>query len=115
MEVTLVGTGMGDWDTLTLAGWKAMEQAELLVGARRLVEGLPPAIKGRREAAVLPDQIAQLLRRSGARRACVLLSGDTGFYSGARGLLPLLDFCQVKLVPAIASPQYLAARLGVPW
>ena len=115
MEVTLVGTGMGDWDTLTLAGWKAMEQAELLVGARRLVEGLPPAIKGRREGAVLPDQIAQLLRQGGARRACVLLSGDTGFYSGARGLLPLLDFCQVKVVPGIASPQYLAARLGVPW
>ena len=41
-----------------------------------------------------------------ARRACVLLSGDTGFYAARRGLLPLLEVsARCKVVPGHpASP-----------
>lgn len=51
----------------------------------------------------------------GKTQACVVLSGDVGFYSGARKLLPLLDFGPVEVLPGLSSPQYLACRLGMPW
>ena len=50
-------------------------------------------------------------------RAGVVLSGDTGFYSGAAGLLPLLQAAEipVRVLPGVSSVQLLAARLGRPW
>ena len=43
------------------------------------------------------------------------MSGDTGFYSGTKKLLPLLDDCDVTVLPGITTVQYLAAKLGRPW
>ena len=40
------------------------------------------------------------------------LSGDTGFFSGARKLLPLLADCDVEILPGLSSLQVLCARLG---
>ena len=56
MEVTLIGMGLGDPTTLTAQAVRALEGADGLIGARRLVEGLNlgrevpryPATKGRR-------------------------------------------------------------------
>ena len=42
MKITLVGMGMGNPDTLTRAAWSALEQAQRMIGARRLLEALPP-------------------------------------------------------------------------
>ena len=48
---------------------------------------------------------------------CVLYSGDTGFHSGARTLLPLLRErgVSVRVLPGVSSLQYFAAQLGRPW
>ena len=40
MEVTLIGMGLGDPTTLTAQAVRALEGADGLIGARRLVEGL---------------------------------------------------------------------------
>lgn len=116
MRVYLVGSGCGTADTLTGQGLAAIREAELIVGAPRLLRGLPPH-SARCEAAAGAEDIVRLLTDSGCRRACVVYSGDTGFYSGAKGLLPLLEErgIEAEVIPGVSSVQYLAAKLGRPW
>lgn len=53
----------------------------------------------------------------GARELCAVFSGDTGFYSGARFLLPPLRERGIewRVVPGVSSAQLLSARLGRAW
>lgn len=116
MQVTLIGIGVGA-DTLTREAWEALEQAEPVLGARRLLESLP-AVEGQtRLAAARADEIMTLLREVDAPRPCVVFSGDTGFHSGATGLLALLraEGVPFRVLPGVSSVQLLAARLGEPW
>ena len=47
--------------------------------------------------AILPGDIADFIASHGNfRRFAVVMSGDTGFYSGTKKLLPLLDKCNVN-------------------
>ncbi len=115
MEVILLGLGCGGRDTMTEAARDALRQADVVIGAKRLLAGLDTAAPCRE--AVAPARIFDLLRSARCGRAVVVYSGDTGFYSGARGLLPLLDQAgyEVRVLPGISSLQYLAAKLGRPW
>lgn len=91
MEVTLIGMGLGDPTTLTAQAVRALEGADGLIGARRLVEGLNLGREVPRYPATKGTEILEILCRSGLERPCVLYSGDTGFYSGARSLTALLE------------------------
>lgn len=104
MKVTLMGTGCGPVPEI---------RADYAVGAARLLEGYP----GRKDAATRAEDILELLLASGCEDCAVLYSGDTGFYSGARTLLPLLRERNIKaeVRPGLSSVQVLAARLGRPW
>ena len=115
MRVTLVGMGCTGSDLLPEAE-EAIARAELIVGAGRLVYALPSTTV-ETVVAVRAQEVATVLRHSRARRSVVVLSGDVGFFSGATGLLPLLekDGHIVHLVPGISSVQLFAARLGRPW
>ena len=81
MEVTLIGMGLGDPTTLTAQAVRALEGADGLIGARRLVEGLNLGREVPRYPATKGTEILEILCRSGLERPCVLYSGDTGFYS----------------------------------
>lgn len=115
MLVTIVGVGMGCRAMMTQECVQAIEQAEVLIGAQRLIEGIPLNPTAPRYAATKPEAICELLREHPCQRACVLMSGDIGFYSGARGLLEKLEGCQVKTVCGLSSAQVLAGRLHLPW
>lgn len=114
-QVTLVGLG-ASMATLTAEGEKALRAAARIVGAKRLLEALPPDYTAQRVAAArYEDVLAAVLASPGPCAA--LYSGDTGFYSGAAGLLERLaqNGIPAKVVPGISSVQLLAARLGQPW
>ena len=49
------------------------------------------------------------------REIAVVMSGDTGFYSGAKKLLPLLAEFAPRVYPGVSSLQYLCARLKTAW
>lgn len=117
MQVTLAGLGCGTAATITAEVREAMANADLLAGAARLLESLPEGLTPRRTCAVKPREIVEALLASGSEHACVLYSGDSGFYSGARGLLPLLAErgIEARVLPGVSSVQYLAAKLGRPW
>lgn len=116
MHISVIGIGMGNPDTLTLRAWKALRAAQLIVGARRILDSLPAECAGERIAAVAPDEIRSVLdRHNGCGEAAVALSGDTGFYSGAAKLLPLLEPYPSDVICGITTVQYLAALLRRPW
>ena len=87
MKVSLVGCGCGA-ETLTAEADEAIARAELVIGSERMIrehgKGKPCV------SATRPEEIVSALRQSECESAAVLLGGDTGFYSGAKSLLPLL-------------------------
>lgn len=115
-KVTIVGAGPGAPGLATVAGATALAEADIVIGASRLLEGLPEDRARIAHAAVRADDIERLLKDDGSwRRACLLMSGDTGLFSGTKRLLERLGCFEVQVVPGISSAQLLAARLGRPW
>ena len=112
--VTLIGMGASA-DTLTAEAREALGRAKLVAGAQRLLDALPAGVTAERVPAVQPADV--LAAVAGAQNAAVLYSGDTGFYSGAAGLLARLKEAGIpaRVLPGLSSVQMLAAALGRPW
>jgi precorrin-6Y C5,15-methyltransferase (decarboxylating) len=111
-KVAVVGVGPGPRAGMTGDASEAISKAECLIGARRMVGSARPDQTV--FLAVSPDAIADYIREhSEFSRFAVLLSGDVGFFSGAKKLLPKLDFCEVSVIPGVSSLAYLCAKAGV--
>ena len=112
MKLDLIGCGCGP-ESLSLEARAALDGAELVLGAPRLLELAPEGAVCR--AAKTTKEILAALLETKAEKVCVLFSGDCGFYSGARLLLPELEGWDVRLLPGLSSLQVFAARLKQPW
>ena len=115
--VTLIGMGSGKWEALSAQSQQAVRSAGLVFGAKRLLAGLPADCTARQFARYQPADILEILEQNPGQDAAVLYSGDTGFYSGAAKLLPLLRAMgySVRVLPGLSSVQLLAAAVGRPW
>ena len=117
MNVTLIGMGSGQPENLTLQGLAALRQADLILGARRLLAVLPAGCTENRAAAYRPDEVAELLQTSGAENAVLVYSGDIRLllrrvlHDGKAGGLGV----RARVLPGLSSIQLLAAALGRPW
>ncbi|HIR56948.1 MAG TPA: precorrin-6y C5,15-methyltransferase (decarboxylating) subunit CbiE [Candidatus Gallacutalibacter pullicola] len=114
--VILAGIGCGTPDTMTAEVRDSISGAEIWIGARRILSGLPDG-QAEKFAATKPGEILTALLENRGRRCCVLYSGDSGFYSGARSLAPLLEEQGIayRILPGISSVQAMAARMAEPW
>jgi precorrin-6Y C5,15-methyltransferase (decarboxylating) len=112
-QAAIVGLGMNA-ATLTGEGRQAVEEAEVLLGAARLLEVFAPLGKPA-VAEHRPQAVARLLESRREERFCVLVSGDTGFYSAAEGLYAALQGYSPRMIPGVSSLSYFFARLGRPW
>ena len=143
-RISLVGIGMGTEDGVTVQAQQIIRSCDCLIGAQRMLDcaqricmqAAENAGTGKvRETQKTPGQKAALVEYRAAeivsyieghpefRHITVLLSGDTGFYSGAKRLAAQLAErfqdnvhgdprkCRIELVPGISSVVYLAARL----
>ena len=111
-EVFVVGIGPGDARAQTGEVREAIESADCLIGAQRMLAG---ATKPERLVleAIAPETIAALIaQHPECASFAVVMSGDTGFFSGTKKLLPLLTGCRVHVLPGLSSMSYLCARLG---
>lgn len=118
-KVSLVGIGMGTEDTLTQEGKQALESADLLIGAARMVENIR---KPGQEVwtGYKPEEIcAYIADHPEYKNVAIALSGDVGFYSGAKKLLETLHrelpMVQKKVYCGISSMNYFCAKLETPW
>ncbi len=116
MNIFLAGLGMGTPATMTREVDSALAQADSIIGAERLVSSLSERYSARIIAEALPEKVAQHIEHNPQwNTVCIALSGDTGFYSGAKKLTKLLAEHALTVLPGIATPVYFAARLQRPW
>lgn len=114
--ITIVGCGPGAREDVTPRALAAIQNAEVLVGARRLLELFPEA-PGER-AVVGTDIDAALAAIACAiptRRVAVLVTGDPGVRSLARPVLRRFGREACEVIPGISSVQTAFARVGVDW
>ena len=116
MQVILASLGGGGEETLTAECAAALKSAGCILGSRRLLDGLPADCTRNRIVAVRPQELLNAILTQDCDCVAVY-SGDAGFYSGARGLLPLLARRNIpaRVLPGVSSVQLLSARLGLPW
>ena len=127
MEICLAGIGMGSKDGQTQEVQHAIETADILLGAERMIERYSAKIEKRpyyMTEQILPylEQLQKngLTAQKDPLRVTVLFSGDTGFYSGCRKLYVALQEAVaagalnagVRILPGISSVGTLAARVG---
>ena len=117
-SVALIGIGMGGEGTLTLNAKRVIERAEVLIGAQRMLEGFRSP-RRRAFTAIAAKDIASVITRENAAFFAVLFSGDTGFYSGAKGLKEELERQGIEvdltILPGIGSLSYFCSKLGRTW
>lgn len=113
-KISLVGIGMGAEKTLTLEGKKAFDEAELLIGAKRMTEAVQkPGQKVLHE--YRSEKIVEYIKAHPEyRTVAIALSGDVGFYSGAKKLVDLLEG-HVEVICGISSVVYFMAKIGLSW
>ena len=112
-EVFIAGIGPGSEALQTQEVRAAIRRADCLIGARRMLD----AVAGPQQLAIdaiAPETIAShIAQHPECGVFCVVMSGDTGFYSGTKKLLPLLKEYRVRVLPGLSSMSYLCARVGV--
>ena len=115
--ITLIGMGSGTPGSLTAQGLAALQGADRILGAKRLLATLPEGCTGNRQALYKPDEILACLAAHPDEEIALVYSGDTGFYSGASQLLPMLRAFGIscRVLPGLSSVQLLAAAVGRPW
>ncbi|MBR2188985.1 MAG: precorrin-6A reductase [Eubacterium sp.] len=109
-EAALIGTGCGADLTVSAAAWLA--DSDLVIGAKRVVEA---AACGHADTIFeyRAEEIRAILREDKThRKAAVLFSGDTGFYSGAAAFSEEIASGMIRCFPGISSLSAFAAKAG---
>ncbi len=130
-QLYIIGAGLGDPRTLTVEAREAVDAASLVIGAERI---LVPYRDGKRcIAAGRTEDILQALAGECAGPeavpvVAVLMSGDSGFFSGAKQLTAALGISHggvctfgkgmeytTAVLPGVSSLSYFCARIGRSW
>lgn len=124
MDIILAGIGMGVSKGLTREVYDAIESADILFGAKRLIEPYKPRMEKKSYYLgkdIVPYLEDLFLQSAGKRyRVVVLFSGDSGCYSGCQALAHCLHeavaekrfFADIRILPGISSVSYLASCIG---
>lgn len=124
MEITLAGMGMGSRGCLTREVSEKIEEADILLGAERMLLPYQPKIE--KKPFYLAGQILPYLQEMKEKyglqslKVVILFSGDSGFYSGCHALYRALQeeihagrlYADVRVMPGISSVAFLAACVG---
>jgi precorrin-6Y C5,15-methyltransferase (decarboxylating) len=101
-------------ETSTMEALNAIRTADVLIGAKRMVETF--AHLGKQSYDVYqPNLVADIIKASDAQQFAILVSGDVGFYSGAAALYDRLQEYAIKLIPGISTVSYFFAKCALPW
>lgn len=113
-EISLVGIGMGGRESRTEEASRVLREADLLIGAKRMVQACKEAgqdVYQEYDSKKIGNYIEN---HPEYEKIAVVLSGDVGFYSGAKKLIQVLGK-QVNIVCGISSVVYFMSRIGKSW
>ncbi|WP_432627619.1 precorrin-6A reductase [Brotaphodocola sp.] len=123
-ELFLIGMGMGGGLDLTVRAVRALESCEVVFGAPRMLQDVETyAVRAEKIPLFQASAIADWLSKHAEcgnvaiKKAAVILSGDTGFYSGSSALVEQFSESRWKIcvLAGISSPSALASRMQTSW
>jgi cobalt-precorrin-7 (C5)-methyltransferase len=114
--IFIVGCGPGSPEFLTLAALNAIQGAEVIVGAKRLLE-LVPEGSGERIAvdADINRVLDEIEKHGKTKTVAVLVTGDPGIFSLARPVIERFGRERCCVIPGVSSLQEAFARLSLEW
>ena len=110
---------MGSAETMTGEASRTCREADLLIGAKRMTEAVRQ--EGQQVfCAYRAEEILEYIKEHPQHEnIAVVLSGDVGFFSGAKDFLGHVkeqeENLEVRVIPGISSLVYFCAKLHVPW
>lgn len=124
MEITLAGMGMGNRESLTKEVYEKIEEADILLGAERIIK--PYSTRIEKKPLYLAKHIIPYLQEMLMKhpmeslKVVILFSGDSGFYSGCQSLSHALQeeinkgmlSASLRIMPGISSVAFLSACIG---
>lgn len=114
MKIKIVGIGMDGDKTLTNEAKTAIENAEVLIGASRVLEPFSELHKIT-FSSWRPEEISDFLSGNNFENAAILVSGDCGFFSAAQTLSELFPNAETEIISGISTPVYFCAKIKKPW
>ena len=117
-EISLVGIGMnGSHAGMTQEGIEICREADILIGAKRIAASVKNLAKNVFEE-YRPAEILDFLQsHQEYRKIALLMSGDTGFFSGSKKLLQALENegIAADVYPGLSSLSYFCSRINQSW
>ena len=115
-KVSLIGIGVSS-ETYTKAASEAVKNADLVIGAKRMLESADTEGKATLEEYISDKIVKYLDENRKYQNIAVLFSGDVGFYSGATKLGIALDrkTFDVEYICGISSVVYFCSKIGTTW
>lgn len=117
-QVVIVGIGMGNWKTLTMEAMETIKKANVVIGAKRMVESVEElAPTATQFYSYKSQEILTYVKETEYETYVVVMSGDTGFHSGTKELRKALLKEQITpvILPGISSVSYFFSKIGVSW
>ena len=112
-EINIIGMGMSE-KTLTHEALELINEADILIGAKRLINEFAHLNKPSHNA-YLSNDILEIIEKTDAQKIAILVSGDVGFYSAAEKLVDVLKEYGPNLISGISSVSYFFAKCSLPW
>lgn len=115
-SISIIGCGPGSLEYVTPLARKIAWEADVLVGARRLLDLFPETkaecipVQSRIEAIL--DQMEEILP---AKKIVVLVTGDPGLLSLAKPVIERFGRGSCRVVAGVSSLQAAFAALGLDW
>lgn len=115
-KIYLIGIGMGNVDTMTIQAKNAFKDSDLIIGAKRMLEGLDKFNKDT-FAAYKYDEIKKYIdNHKEYETIAIAYSGDVGFYSGAKKMQQLLEEdYDTEMICGISSVVYFCSKVKTSW
>jgi len=113
--VTVVGIGPGHPDHITPAAVKRINEADIIIGATRVLAAIDTRDKRVVDISAGLDGAVRAIEENRKENVVVVVSGDPGFYSMLKTIRDRLPGLHPDVVPGISSIQLLFARIGRQW
>lgn len=110
--LTIIGMGEDGEAGLSAAAAHALEQAEVVIGAKRLLAFLPKLKAERHEWPQPFSAVIDRIKPLKGRRTVVLATGDPMNFGAARKLLELVPMSETTIIPNLSAFSLAAAKLG---
>lgn len=112
-QITIVGCGPGSREYASQASFRAIADADLLVGAQRLLDDFGECKNSVPYTSVA--EILQVIRDNRKKNVAVLVTGDPGFYSITALVTSEFPPPATAIIPGISSMTYAFSKLGLMW